>query len=128
MKKAVTIFFLIAYLFSATDLKELLKLEVVIEHLHEHQRSDNSITLIQFLVMHYVTDDHNDKDNDRDNQLPFKSPDNQFSNLSFIQINNPFSTISFQSFISQADNFFPAYDSYVPSSFQTLVWHPPQIS
>ena len=95
MKKFIAVLLLNVYLFSATDIKELLKIEVVIDHLHEHQMSDSSITLYQFLVMHYVTNDRNDNDNIQDSQLPFISPDSIISNVSFASIVNPFSSLKF---------------------------------
>ena len=46
---------------------------MLIQHFYETQKNDNNITFFHFLVMHYITDDLNDKDNNRDQQLPFKS-------------------------------------------------------
>lgn len=97
-------------------------------HLHEHQQTDSSVSLFQFLVMHYVTDDHNDKDNESDMKLPFKSPDSCISNISFFSIVCQFSSADFQPFEIVADDFFPNNDAFIITGFHAFIWHPPQLS
>lgn len=128
LKKTAAIFLLSVYLFSATNLLELLKINVVVQHFRETKQLDNSVSLFQFLVMHYVTDDHNDKDNERDKHLPFKSPDICISNVCFVSIACQFSSLNFQFFGVEVNDFFPNNDSFVIASFHALIWHPPQFS
>lgn len=127
MKKSVAIFLLTVYLFSATDLKELLKIEVVIEHLQEHQKNDRSVTLFQFLVMHYITDDGNSKDNATDEKLPFKSHE-VYSVVSFVSVPNQIASLAFNAFPIIKDDFFVEDDSLIFTNYHALVWHPPQFS
>jgi len=55
---------------STTQLAQLLKMPVLIEHYMEHTKKDHDLSLWTFLVLHY---DHHepDGDYDRDMQLPF---------------------------------------------------------
>ncbi len=128
MKNIAALFLVSIYLFSATDLKELLRVEVVIEHLHEHQKNDSSVSLYQFLVMHYITDDHDDKDNERDMQLPFKPHDTSVSNISFVSIFSKFRTANFYTYGIETNAYFQNRDSIVITSFQDHIWHPPQLN
>ncbi|HOZ87275.1 MAG TPA: hypothetical protein PL029_05925 [Bacteroidia bacterium] len=73
MKRFIAIPFLLLYIFTATECKQLFKFPVLLEHFAEHVRSDHNISFLDFLSMHYVGYDFNDNDEDRDMQLPFKS-------------------------------------------------------
>lgn len=84
MKRTVTIVLLFGLLITQTELYQLLKLPVIFQHYQEHQMRDASISVFDFLVMHYTGDDKADADHDRDMQLPFKTSDyNVVSGISF---------------------------------------------
>lgn len=70
MKKWVSILLLSLYLLSTTELNQLLKLPVLIEHYVEHKNLNPEMTLVSFFKMHY---DHPVKDADykTDRKLPF---------------------------------------------------------
>lgn len=70
MKKWISIVLLSLYLFSTTELYQLLKIPVLIEHFIEHKEQNPEITLRAFIKMHY---DHPVKDADyqTDQKLPF---------------------------------------------------------
>ncbi|MBS1739296.1 MAG: hypothetical protein JST88_02025 [Bacteroidetes bacterium] len=74
VKRTIAIFFISVYLFSTTQMAELLKLPVLIQHFIEHQQEDHSISLLEFLEMHYGQPQPHDNDYARDMQLPFKVP------------------------------------------------------
>lgn len=57
------------------SLSELFKIPALYSHYKEHRSADNSIDLFDFLAMHYIGDDQNNNDQDRDMQLPFKKVD-----------------------------------------------------
>lgn len=128
MKKVVCILFISIYLFSTTDLKELLKINVIAQHLNEHQKNDSSVSLFSFLVMHYVTDDHNEKDNERDNQLPFKSSETFISADYSVSVINEFASHNFLGWESKTNELFFNNENFVIKSFKAIVWHPPKIS
>ena len=50
------------------------RLPVVFIHFAEHLEENKSITLLGFLSMHYNGSDAVDSDDEKDKQLPFKSP------------------------------------------------------
>ncbi|KFF12755.1 hypothetical protein IW15_08160 [Chryseobacterium soli] len=70
MKKFVSIFLLMLYLVSTTELYQLLKIPELIEHYIEHKKLNPEMTLTAFLKTHY---DHPIKDGDygKDQKLPF---------------------------------------------------------
>ena len=80
------------------DLKEILKIEKLIEHYQESKAEDPDTSIIDFLTMHYVTDDMNDLDNDQDMKLPFKHSGNFSSEQTFAFIVTVPSSLIFQSF------------------------------
>ncbi len=127
MKKYATLFIAFIYLFSATGLKELAKVNVVIEHFSEHHQKDTSITFLHFLIMHYITDDSNDKDDITDNQLPFKSPQTTVGTMVWLADNNYTSSISFHPLMMSKNTYAAFMDFFVVSNFHSLVWHPPQL-
>jgi hypothetical protein len=73
LKKIISILFLTAYLCSATQVRELLKLPVLFQHYLEHKQQNHSITFLAFLDIHYMHGSPRDADYDRDMQLPFKT-------------------------------------------------------
>ncbi len=75
LKRVISILFLSAYLFSFTELHQLLKIPVLIEHFHEHRQEENSISFWSFLRMHYLEKIVVDKDYQRDQQLPMRDAD-----------------------------------------------------
>lgn len=78
MKKVLAILFIIVYAFGATEACEILKLPMLIEHYHQHKAEQNgSLSLIDFLVMHYNGKDSADSGHHQ--QLPFKAAENHVS-------------------------------------------------
>ncbi len=77
MKKILAILFLSVYLISTTELYQLLKLPILIEHYLDHKEKNKEITLFAFLSYHYNGNhlDHDAKndDYDQDRKLPFAS-------------------------------------------------------
>jgi hypothetical protein len=58
-----------------TELHQLLKVPILIQHYLEHKTETPSITFIQFLSLHYRSEPVFDADYRRDMQLPFKTAD-----------------------------------------------------
>ncbi len=56
-----------------TQIGQLIKLPILVEHYFEHKRIDKCITLLEFIQMHYLMDESNNPDYARDMQLPFKT-------------------------------------------------------
>lgn len=67
--------FLIAHMFSTTELYQLLKLPVLVEHFFEHKARNIEMSVWDFLALHYErnhmkNNPHND-DYEQDQKLPF---------------------------------------------------------
>lgn len=125
LKKLTAIFFFAAYLLSATEAHQLLKLPVVFQHFAEHQQENRNISFLQFLDMHYMHGSPMDKDHDRDMQLPFKATGDCIAMATAfvplttqISIAKPVETISQTNCIIQHQCLLPAYLS--------SIWQPPK--
>jgi hypothetical protein len=78
-KKAAYIFLAI-YLLGATELSQLLKIPLLIEHYTEHKLDNGNLSILSFMYMHYVGDDGDTTDEQKDQNLPFKSAHFQMQN------------------------------------------------
>lgn len=127
MKKTLVILILFSFLFSATELKEFLKLSDLVEHYQEHKENNKDISIAGFLWMHYSTANDNDGDTEDDHKLPFKNhdhfcvADNTFS----IHKNNSF---TFQNPEQIVSSFFIAHPSFIPSGISNNIWQPPKLA
>ncbi|AZA77119.1 hypothetical protein EG359_06670 [Chryseobacterium joostei] len=72
VKKLISILLLSLYLVSTTELYQLLKMPLLIEHYIQHKNLNPEMSLTAFLKTHY---DHpvKDSDHDQDQRLPFVS-------------------------------------------------------
>lgn len=127
LKKVVAISFLTIYLFSATELNQLLKLPVLISHFIEHRQENHELNVLKFLYLHYAIEDDNEKDNDMDMKLPFKSAENSVaSNLSvFIPIKNNITIDKPITTIKEKINIYS--DRFLASVSLSSIWQPPKI-
>ena len=73
MNKKAAYIFLAIYLLGATELSQLLKIPLLIEHYTEHKLDNGNLSLLSFMYMHYVGDDGDTTDEQKDQNLPFKS-------------------------------------------------------
>ncbi|MCE3296200.1 MAG: hypothetical protein K0R65_1914 [Crocinitomicaceae bacterium] len=107
------------------SLRELFKVPVMITHFTEHQKVNEDLSLLEFLSMHYVGDDMNDKDQDRDMELPFKKIDISLS-LEIIAV--PLAKLDFekkQIFHTPKTTIPASRDSNVSSPFLNCLFRPP---
>lgn len=102
VKKAFIYILLPVFIFN-NSLGEVFKLPKFIAHFSEHYAADNSLDVFDFIYMHYVGDDLNTSDQDKDMELPFKKMEDPFS---FQVVFFPFSTVI-------RSNKFEAIDSYL---------------
>lgn len=74
MKKIITIILAVLLLNGVTELHQFLKLPLLLQHFLHHRMEDPSLSLLEFLKIHYTTNQHPaDNDDKEDNELPFKS-------------------------------------------------------
>ncbi|GHN00040.1 hypothetical protein WSM22_15290 [Cytophagales bacterium WSM2-2] len=76
IKRFLAISLLFLYINSNTELHEIMRFPLLIEHFTEHKRLVGDISFWDFLTMHYSTDVSHDAD---DNRLPFKDPSHSFT-------------------------------------------------
>lgn len=86
MRKRAAYIFLAIYLLGATELNQLLKMPLLIEHYMEHKLDNGSLSLLSFMYMHYVGDDGDATDEQKDQNLPFKSAHFQLQNTVFFSV------------------------------------------
>lgn len=126
MKKLIPIFFLSVYLVSTTELHEFFKLPQLVEHFIEHQAENKTITLIDFIVMHYSNADDGDDDKSKDMQLPFKSHNKceSTSNIAFNSFHNI--EISIKSEPIEANSYNIDTIDFISSAYLSSIWQPPK--
>ena len=69
MKGKIVIVLLGCYLLASTEIHQVLRLPLLVQHYAEHREQVNDMTFWEFLTMHYETDVPHD---DQDMSLPFK--------------------------------------------------------
>jgi len=103
-----------------------LKLPVIFQHFIEHQTEDNSITVFQFLKIHYGQENVQDEDYARDMQLPFKTAGEFFaSSVSpFVPLNSIF-VLPYPSVLSEK-KVKGQHSLSLYSNYQVNIWQPPK--
>lgn len=125
MKKTGSILFLLIYLVANTELHQFLRLPVLFEHYREHRQENPTISLVDFMVLHYFSGDTQDDDYARDQQLPFKSDTCPQVSLSIAMPPDDFPETTAQVFnLVQIRAVFKS--SFNISSFHFSIWQPPR--
>jgi hypothetical protein len=127
LKKLFAISFLLIYLFSTTELFQLLKAPLLVQHFIEHREENRNITLWQFLCIHYAMGDVKDSDYDKDMKLPFKSHENCLSSISNICISLPETFLIPQPKQIVEEKTFATEDDFLHTSFLSSIWQPPRV-
>ena len=115
------------YLFSTTELQELARLPVLFQHFFEHKGIDKNITFIAYLEHHYGDIPHTDNDEDRDNQLPFKT-----HSFCVTNVLSPALPPSFGLTLKKVYNLIPEQkiilnnDCVIHSAYAGKIWQPPK--
>jgi len=103
-----------------------LKLPVIFQHFQEHQRENKSITLLEFLDMHYMHGSPNDEDHDRDMQLPFKSSDDCITAFGAIFIPFSLQIAVSRPVIFSSPKIFGWEDQCLHATYLSSIWQPPK--
>lgn len=125
VKRILAISLLVLYVFTTTEIHQLLKLKTFVEHYHEHQTHNSFITMIEFLQIHYGQSDVVDADYERDMELPFKSCSSSFISFQMImtEVQHYTSTPFKDFYITQT--FIPMRSVLTPS-YLSAIWQPPR--
>ncbi|MDQ5928322.1 MAG: hypothetical protein QG594_96 [Bacteroidota bacterium] len=126
MKKCIVILFLASYLFSTTQLCELLKINRLVEHYIEHTHKDKNLSLLAFLCMHYIHTQVKDGDFEKDMKLPFKTLDT--CNYASINFCTPIEEFDFAKKLILKRYKTPLYRYHFSfsSNFSSSIWQPPK--
>lgn len=121
MRKLATIFLFMVFGSSFTELGQLWKLPILVEHFYIHQRQEGA-SLAHFILEHYGND-HQDADREQDRQLPFKAPLNSLPvnatpGIAKMEISHPATP--------EAPLFVSLHTSFVPSLYARQIFHPPR--
>jgi len=125
LKKQIIFFILSVYVISGTALREITKLPVLFQHFYEHKVIDCKITFTEYLCDHYNSIPHSDNDEERDNQLPFKTSDLNVLKMPAIPeeesgyLQRPVRTIV-------ADDTFLYKENFISAPDCGQVWQPPR--
>lgn len=126
MTKYCSILFLSVYLFSVVQVNELFKIPNMLHHFHQHQQSEPTISLLEFICIHYMHGEVYDNDFSKDMKLPFKSHSSNclcsFVFCPVIQNYNIPTKFFFKEFKTQRFS----YTFRFTSSYLSAIWQPPQ--
>ena len=129
MKKLLAIFFLSVYLISTTELSQLLKCPILVEHYFSHKEKSPEFSVIDFLVLHYLgnhLEDHpRDEDYEQDLMLPFMTQANVLS-ISFVNTSACFFVLKEKFSSSQNQKILPSNDIIIKYNFLSSIWQPPK--
>lgn len=129
MKKLLAICFLTIYIVSATEIAQLLRFPLLIEHYFEHKEKNPELSVLDFLKIHYNGDhleNHPlDDDYEEDQKLPFMMHATSYYAVFIcpptieVDIHN--------SSILTKDNTTPIRnDHFIADTFLTSIWQPPK--
>lgn len=126
LRKTAAIFMLILFLFANTELHELLRLPVLVQHYLEHRTLNHDESFADFLAEHY-SNEHGKSNGKEHHDLPFKSDDCSASHIATAF------TLPAQTFISSIaiiqEKIITDYsDMYYPIAFKSNIWQPPKFS
>jgi len=125
LKKRITFTILVLYLFSTTEFREILKLPVLFQHFNEHKQLNHHLSFFGFIYDHYNSVPHTDNDQERDNQLPFKTIDMSSFLTPAIPVSNLNNFEKAVKIIIKNDAFHYT-EGYIPSPDTGKIWQPPK--
>lgn len=128
VKHFIAISLLFVHLFTATEIYQLLKFPLLLEHFREHKDQDADLSFYSFLKIHYADKTIIDEDHDQDMKLPFKTDDGCINTSITALVSCPLSEMQLKPFNSPTKIFFSYNESLLPSSFLSSIWQPPKVS
>ena len=112
---------------STTQLSELLKLPILIEHYMEHKQENKDLSFLGFLEMHYAHGSPHDADYEKDMKLPFKTI--TISNIVSISFCSPIPQFKQNPvvYFKNEKQQFSDYSFAYSSAFLSSIWQPPRV-
>lgn len=122
MKKVSSIFLLLLYLSTFTEMHQLLCVPVLFAHFHEHQLETKDISFLDYIAQHYTDSSHSDK---RHQDLPFKHKHCEIIHMAVALVPD----LTFSEFASFSPCTAPVF-SYEPQLYHqsktASIWQPPR--
>ena len=117
------ILFLSVYLLSTTQFCQLLKLPVLVGHFFEHKERDNSMSFVEYMVLHYGGHEK-DADYETDMKLPFMTASETLTLTFFAPAPTvfPIQKIVFQE-VPQTNS---CYKLQLKATYLSSIWQPPK--
>ena len=75
MRKNLAILLISVHIVGNTEMGQLFKLPLLVNHFFQHERLDPGLSFFEFIVMHYAGDDGTKADDYLDKQLPCHNTD-----------------------------------------------------
>lgn len=123
----LTVTFVTESLFPNADLLELTKIPELLKHFEDHKQENPSITLLEFLHLHYADSHHANQDRPLHQKLPF-SKHNQQHSVS-LQVIQSFEEIkSSQNLTLLRKIEFVLYSERTWITLPSTVWQPPRLA
>lgn len=128
MKKVFAIVMLTIYMVSTTELYQLLKVPLLIEHFIEHKDENPAMSFIGFLVQHYDNHLENHPYNDdyqKDRKLPFLAHTDVL-NLCFVSAPPLLFEITHNPPVERHLKVSVYRSVFTSSQFHSSIWQPPK--
>ena len=127
IKRSIAISLLFIFVFSTTDVGQLLKFPVLFHHFMEHEKTEKSISFTSFLIEHYSNSNNHPDNSKHDHQnLPFKTCSCHAVNTVLAFGAQPIFIEENLNIIS-TDNVLPVYHQNYLSTVFGSIWQPPKL-
>jgi hypothetical protein len=124
VRKYAALFFLTVLLLAQTPIQQLLKTPVLAVHFQEHRAENMSLSFTAYLLLHYRSDHPEDKDHNRDMQLPFRHKEVMLINSTVVVPG--LLVTDFTLPLYQQKPFYPFYVASLTSIKPPGIWQPPR--
>jgi len=114
------------FLVSTTELYQLVKLPLLVEHFKEHRQADKDMTLWAFFCMHYDYAAKPDEDYAKDMTLPFKANDSMINATIADFVSSTFYLSPTKTIYASSVQFSTFDEQRIISSFLSNIWQPPK--
>lgn len=115
------------YLSTVTEFRQLFKLNSFIEHYKEHKAEDPTLSMLDFLDIHYGHGNVVDGDFEKDMKLPFKTTNSDFSSYQWVTTIHIFINPSMDFEYNEPKSFTPKSLVLFPS-YLSAIWQPPRVA
>lgn len=124
MNKAIAIFFMLIFLVSTTELGQVLKFPLLVEHYVEHTQKSPELTVWGFLQIHY-SESHKEEGDPVDKELPFVSHGHFISIVGIVNYTSfiKMDKVRFNTFHNKIHAF---DEDEVESLYLSSIWQPPK--